>query len=64
MAVTKEMAQHTIRNMEAKRSFPPGCLARLAKVDEAITKMTTDERAAAFRWLKSKFGAEWPSDLS
>lgn len=62
MAVTREIAQR--QTTEVRRGFPPEALDRLATVDNAVNAMVPEERAAAFQWLKSKYRAEWPSDLS
>lgn len=62
MAVTKEIAQRQMA--EQKRGFPEDALDRLATVDNAMTAMTPDERSAALNWMKSKFRAQWPSDLT
>lgn len=35
---------------------------RLAVVGSQLEKMESDERAAAFRYFKSKYSKEWPSD--
>lgn len=37
-------------------------LNRLAILNEVCGQMDPEERAMAFKWIKSKFSAEWPSD--
>ena len=51
-------------NIEQRREWPAGALDRLKTVDVTCSQMTPEERLAAFNWLKSKYRAEWPSDLS
>ena len=62
MAATKAMSQLQID--EQKIGFPDDALERLTAVDKAMSAMMPDERSAALSWMKSKFRAEWPSDLS
>lgn len=44
--------------------FPDGALDRLKQLDQAFSRMGTKEMAAALVWLRSKYRAEWPGDLS
>ena len=43
-----------------KKPFPADALDRLKVAVKAIDEMTTEERCAAFEWMKSKYRAEWP----
>ena len=42
--------------------WEPGCLDRLKQVDLAFADMGHKERTAAFEWLRSKYGSDWPSE--
>jgi hypothetical protein len=39
-------------------------LSRLGTIVSAVQAMTPEQRERAFRYLKSKYSAQWPSDYS
>ena len=58
MAKTKRLPQQVIK----VKNYGYDEINRLAAVDLVLGQMTTEERLRAFKWFKSKFSGEWPSD--
>lgn len=60
MAKAKQMQR--IRLLRTVRDYGDAAINRLAVVGSQLEQMEPDERAAALRYFKSKYSAEWPSD--
>lgn len=58
MAKTKRLPQQVIK----VKNYGDDWINRLAVMMVTLEKMEPRERLAAFRFAKSKFEAEWPSD--
>jgi hypothetical protein len=56
--MTKRLPQQVIK----VKNYGDDWVNRLAAVLTTTEKMSPDERSATFRYLKSKYSAEWPSD--
>lgn len=56
------MAKRLPQQVVKVKNYGDDWINRLAIVLCTIEKMETDERLAAFRFMKSKYSKEWPSD--